>query len=120
MQCQCEGDVMAPLPAVIHLRHEPIAGDKILQCRGIGAGVLGTPARHEVEFGDPFSLLLRRDHRRSAVEMIYDVEDHLIELFRPDTRYQYPPDPEMCGSPFALWDERIRCLLNAVVQEGVS
>ena len=62
------------------------------QRRGIGRRRLGAPASGQVQFGELLAFLGRRDQRRAAIELVDDLEDRLVALFRWRVRREQPAD----------------------------
>ena len=75
--------------------------------------------RPEIELGDLLAFFLRRDQRRAAVELVHDVEEAVLEVFRSGARCKQSTDPNMRHGTFAFGDKRVRRLLDPVVEEGV-
>ena len=113
-----EAERVAPLPRVLF--QERLARGEIGERRGIGRRRLGARAREEVERGDLLALRARREQRRAAVELMHDLEDRLRALLRGEVCREPPADPQVDDGPLAVGDERIRRLLDTVVEEGVG
>ena len=95
MKLQLEDQIVPPLPTV--LRHQRGAGDQIVQRRGVGRGRLRALASGQVELCELLALVLRRHQRRAAVELVDDLEDRLVALFRWRVRREQPAD-RRCAS----------------------
>src|SRR5271165_937702 len=81
LKLQREGERVTLLPTL--LCQQRAAGDKVRQRRGIGCRSLGSLTSNEIEFGDPLSLLQRLDQHGTAIELIDDLEDLLLNFFGP-------------------------------------
>src|SRR5580658_8543932 len=113
MPFQGEGEFVTALPAV--LRQQGRSGGEIGERGSIGGGGLGAPTREQVKLRQPFALVSRRDQGDAAVELIDDVEDRLVPLFRGRVRGEQPADPQVRLGAQLLRYERIGGLLDAVV-----
>jgi hypothetical protein len=58
--------------------------------------------------------------RRAIVELIYDLEDRLLTLLCGDGCREEPANPQVDCGVLTCRDERIGCLLETVVEEGVG
>ena len=113
-----EGELVAPGPAI--LSEQRGAGREVPERRGIGGGSLGTPARHQIELGDPLALVARRHERRPLVELVDDVEDLLFDVRGRRVLQEQSPDAEVHRRAFALGDERVGRLLYAIVRKAIG
>src|ERR1700686_2161326 len=80
----------------------------------------GARARDEIQFRDPLAFLGCRDQQGAAVEMVYDLEDLLFDLFRRGPRRQKTANSVMRSGARALWYQRIRRFLDSIMQEPVG
>ncbi len=78
LELQREGERILLLPALLY--QQRAAGDKVCQRRGIGRRSLGSLTSNEIELGDPLSLLQRIDQHDTAIELIDDLEDLLLDF----------------------------------------
>ena len=63
---------------------------------------------------------MRRDNqRRAAVELVYDVEDVFLEFFGRRQRREQSSNPKVGRGALVFRNERVGCLLDAVVRECV-
>ena len=87
------------------------------------AKAVATLARRPANRFSSASLLpLRRrgDQGSAAVELAHDFEDVLLDCLRWRPRREQPADPQMGCRPFALGDQRVGRLLEAVVDEPIG
>ena len=96
----------------VHAMHE------IREGRAMRRRRLRPAARQQVQLGELHPL--RLGHARwTPVELIDDLEDAALDgLLRQ--REQSAPDPQMPALPRAVVEQRIGCLLNAIVCEAVK
>ena len=118
MQLQREDKLVLALPGVF--RQQCRTGDQILQRRGVCSRGLGALARKQIELGQLLALVSRGDQGRAAVELIDDVEDHLLPLLGRYVRRELSPYSKMRLVAQLLRDQRIGGFLNAIVDELVG
>jgi hypothetical protein len=80
MELERERQVVPPRPPIVPEDLGP--GHEVPERGGVGGGPLGTPASHEVEVGDQFSLFARRHQRGAEIQLVHDIEDLVFERVR--------------------------------------
>ena len=118
IELEGEGELVAALPAV--LGQEGAAGGEVGERRGVGRGLLGAPARRQIDLGHALALLARGDQGRPAVQLGRDLERPLPALGGRRARPEPAPDLEVQPRPLALGDQRVGGLLHAVVREATG
>jgi len=113
LQLQREGQRVAPSPAFLSQQRTP--GDEVGQRRNIGRRTLGSFTSNEIELGYLLSLLQGMNQRNSAIELIDNLKDLLLNLLGSCLRREQSADPEVYGRPFTFGDERIGGFPDAVV-----
>src|SRR5262245_9587151 len=110
-----------PVPLFPTVRcQQRAAGDKIRQGRSIGRRSLGALAGNKIELCHAHALLRRTDQFDTAVDLINDLADLLLNFRGPSPRYEQSADPEMDRRSLTLRNERIGRLLDAVMQKCVG
>src|SRR5262245_20161746 len=104
-ELECEGEIVAPLPAV--LGQQTSSGGEILQRRDVGGRAFGALAGNQVELGNPLTLLLAEEQLGATVELVDDIKDLLGELVGGHSCKQHSADAQMHLRAQLLRDQRI-------------
>ena len=118
MELEREGERAASVPAV--LRQQGATRSEVGQRRGVGVSILGTLARDQVELGQLLALVLRRDQRDTAVELIDDLVDDLLAFILWRVRREQSADSQVRIGAQWFRDQRVRSLLDSVVHKTVG
>src|SRR5690606_10687989 len=105
-------------PAVV--ADEPAAGGQERGRGGVGGRAPGPSAGLEVESGDRVALLGIVDERGAEVQVADALEDRLVARDLGELRPQQAADRQVPGLPLALVDQRVRGLMDPVVEEAVA
>src|SRR5437016_13116151 len=118
VELEREGERAASVPAV--LRQQGATRSEVGQRRGVGVSILGTLARDQVELGQLLALVLRRDQRDTAVELIDDFEDDLLAFLLRRVSREQSPDSQVRVGARRLRDQRVGGLPDTVVHKSVA
>ena len=106
------------VPCVVSQQFAAVS--KILERRRIRCRELGAPARNQIQFCQPLTLVARRDQVRSTIQLINNFEDALLQLFWRNALCEQPPDSEMSLGTRCLRDQGVGSFLHAVVEKPIG
>src|SRR5690242_6392049 len=90
------------------------------QCRLISGARPCAASRDQIQLGNLQPLRGGRDERHAAIELVHDLKAFFLKLVGRRRGSYQPPYPEVSICSRILWDQRISCFLDPVVEKPIG
>src|ERR1700722_18720335 len=118
VQSQRKPEVMVRLPVL--LGEQGFPRGQMDQCRFVSGARPCAASRDQIQLGDLQPLCAGRDERQAAIELVHDLKDSFLQLVGRRLGSYQPPYPEVGICSRILWDQRISCFLDPIMEKQVG